>query len=181
MSLTNEIKFKKIGNEVNQTLPGQDCNELKDCEHVPYGVWRIYLQFLEALLPKVEGIRAALHAPFTPAEVQQSQFLIQDQKGKGFLNRKKENRRIPLTEPHSKVLLIMRSEKAKLDYLQAFKDSMSKANFGVVKSRLKNLYNRYDNPHVTVYSEYFQAKSNQHFLSKLKSEQIWKKNIISET
>ena len=148
---------------------------------MPYGVWRIYLQFLEALLPKVQAIREMLHAPFTPDEVQQSQFLIQDQKGKGFLNRKKANRKIPLTEPHSKVLLIMRGEKAKLDYLSAFKESMSKANFGVVSSRLSNLYNRYGHPGIAVYSEYFTAKSNQHFLSKLKSEQIWKKHIISET
>lgn len=76
----------------------------------------------------------------------------------------------------------MRSEKSRIDYLSAFKESMSKANWGVIgSSKLKNLHTRYGHPSTAVFSEYFTAKNNQHFLSKLKSEQIWKKYYVSET
>lgn len=69
LNLTEEIKFKKIGNETNIMLPGQDCNEVLDNEDVPYGMWRIYSQFLEHLKVRVDKIREELHAPFTDDEI----------------------------------------------------------------------------------------------------------------
>jgi hypothetical protein len=55
----------------------------------------------------------------------------------------------------------MRSEKSRIDYLSAFKESMSKANWGVIgSSKLKNLHTRYGHPSTAVFSEYFTAKNN---------------------
>ena len=117
VQLQDEIGFKKIGNEIKQKLPGLECNEIRENQDVSLDVWKTYLNYLEILKEKTLVIRQFIKSEFTEEELLLSQFLLQDNKGLNYEKKKKVNRHIPIDEPHSKVIQVIRSEKIKKDYL----------------------------------------------------------------
>ena len=76
VKLSEDISFKKIGNEVQQKLPGVECSEIRENQDVSLDIWKTYLNYLEVLKEKTIAIRQFIKSEFTEDELLQSQFIL---------------------------------------------------------------------------------------------------------
>jgi len=58
--------------------------------------------------------------------------------------RHKQNRKIPLDRPNTKVVKAIRREKLCKDYLKAFKDTITECNQKSSGNKLKTIYDHYN-------------------------------------